>query len=160
MRSNLFRVGTFAVIYIFLLNVLPTFGQADNKDRANIADKYKWNLQDIYPSLDEWQKDKEGLKERFNKVGEFKGQLGISGSKLKEALETLYKIRKEFYKAYVYVSMLSDQDTRESDPQGMKQEMQQLGTEFSKLSAYFDPEILNIPQEKMDAFFLYTNIIQ
>ena len=35
----------------------------------------------------------------------------------------------------------------------MKQEMEQLGTEFSKASAYVDPEILSIPQEKMDRFF-------
>jgi len=153
MSRSLIRFGTFAVILVFLMNILPAFGQADDKDRANIDEKYKWNLEDIYPSHDAWQKDKDKLKERLKKISEFKDQLGLSGPKLKEALETFYQIRKEFFKAYVYASMTSDQDTRESGPQGMKQEMQQLGTEFSKVSAYVDPEILSIPQEKMDSFF-------
>ncbi len=157
MSSSLLRFGSFAVILVFLMNfllaVLPAFGQADDKDRANIDEKYKWNLQDIYPSMEAWQKDKEKLKERLKKVGEFKGQLGISGPKLKEALDTFYQIRKAYVKFYVYASMLSDQDTRESGPQGMKQEVQQLGTEFSKMSAYINPEILSIPEEKMESFF-------
>ncbi|MEE9117505.1 MAG: hypothetical protein V3U02_02770, partial [Calditrichia bacterium] len=83
MSSSLLRFGSFAVIFVFLMNfllaVLPAFGQADNNNRANIDEKYKWNLQDIYPSMEAWQKDKEKLKERLKKVGEFKGQLGISG---------------------------------------------------------------------------------
>ena len=153
MSNNLLRFGVFMVILVFLMNTFPAFGQTDDKDRANIGEKYKWNLADIYPTVEDWKKDKDNLKKRLKKIGEFKGQLGISGPKLKEALETLYQIRKEYIKAYVYVSMLSDQDTRESDPQGLKQEMQQLGTEFSKMSAYIDPEILSIPQEKMESLF-------
>jgi oligoendopeptidase F len=157
MSSSLLRFGSFAVILVFLMNfllaVFPAFGQADDKDRANIDEKYKWNLDEIYPSVEAWQKSKEGFKESLNKISQFKGQLGISGPKLKEALETFYKIQKEYHRAYVYSSMLSDQDTRESESQAMKQEMQQLGTEFSKVSAYINPEILSIPKENMDGFF-------
>ncbi len=92
MSRSLIRFGTFAVIFIFLMNVFPAFGQTDDKDRANTDEKYKWNLADIYPSDEAWQQDKEKLKERFNKISEFKGQLSLSGSKLKEALETKIRI--------------------------------------------------------------------
>jgi oligoendopeptidase F len=153
MGEKLLSLGLFTLIFVFFMTVFPAFGQTDDKDRANVGEKYKWNLADIYPSVEDWKKDKDNLKERLKKISDFKGKLAVSGPKLKEALETLYQIRKEFIKAYVYVSMLSDQDTRESDGQGMKQEMQQLGTEISKVSAYFDPEILSIPQEKMDDLF-------
>jgi oligoendopeptidase F len=153
MGSNLLRFGSFVIIFTFMLNVISSFGQGDDKDRANIDEKYKWNLEDIYPSEEAWQKDKDRLKERLKKVGDFKGQLSVSGTKLKEALEILYQIRKEYDKASSYTSMLSHQDTRKSGPQGMNQEMQQLGTEFSKMAAYVNPEILSISQEKMDRFF-------
>jgi len=157
MSSGIMRFGTFTVIFIFLLNfllaVIPAIGQSNENDRANIDEKYKWNLKDIYPSIEAWQKDKENLKKSINKISEFKGQLGKSGSKLREALETFYQIRKEYVKAYVYVSMLSDQDTRESEPQAMKQEMQQIGTEFSKVTAYVEPEILSIPEDKMEDMY-------
>jgi oligoendopeptidase F len=153
MGEKLLSLGVFTLIFVFFMTVFPAFGQTEDKDRANIDEKYKWNLADIYPSVEAWQQDKEKLVERFKKISEFKGQLSLSGSKLKKALETIYQIQKEFTKAYIYAARLSDQDTRESNPQRMKQEMQQLETEFLKVSAYIDPEILSIPQEQMDSMF-------
>jgi oligoendopeptidase F len=157
MSSGLMRLGGFAVILIFLLNILlaalPAFGQSDKNDRSNIDGKYKWNLEEIYPSVEAWHADKEKIRGKLAEVTKFKGQLGVSGSKLKEAFETFYQIRKEYSRAATYAARLADQDTRESGPQAMRQEMQQLGTEFSKVSAYINPEILSIPKEKMDNFF-------
>lgn len=153
MSEKLLSIGVFTLIFVFCMTVFPAFAQADDKDRANIDEAYKWNLKDIYPTVDAWQKDKAKIKERMKTISEFKGQLSVSGPKLKEALDTFYQIRKNFIKIYVYASMTSDQDTRESGPQGMKQEIQQIGTDFSKVAAYVDPEILSIPQEKMDSFF-------
>ncbi len=157
MNSGIMRFGTFAVIFIFLLNfllaVIPAFGQSDDKDRENIDEKYKWDLTEIYPSIEAWKKDKERIKGQMAEISKYKGQLGTSGPKLKEALETFFEIRKDFYKAHGYTSMLSDQDTRKSGPAGMKEEMVQLRTELSKASAYVNPEILSIPQEKMESFF-------
>ena len=153
MREKLLSIGAVTLIFVLFISVFPLSAQTDDKDRAKIDDKYKWNLKDIYPTIEAWQKDKENLKERLKEINDFKGQLSISGPKLKEALDTFYQIRKDFIKIYVYASMTSDQDTRESGPQAMKQEIQQIGTDFSKVSAYVDPEILSIPQEKMDNFF-------
>jgi oligoendopeptidase F len=157
MTGSILRFGTFAVILIFLMNfllsALPAFGQSDKNERDNIDEKYKWNLDEIYPSVEAWQKDKEKIKERLPQITKFKGQLGVSGSKLKEAFETFFMIRKEYSKAAGYAARLSDQDTRESEPQAMKQAIRQLGTEFSKAAAYINPEILSIPKDKMDGFF-------
>jgi oligoendopeptidase F len=43
-----------------------------------------------------------------------------------EALETMSRLDKELSRLYVYASMLADEDTRVSEPQGMQQEMEQL----------------------------------
>jgi oligoendopeptidase F len=153
MSGKLNRIGTFILLFIFVISSLPAYTQNADKDRSKIADSYKWNLNDIYPSLEAWQKDKDKINNRLHEIDAFKGKLGTSGQELKKALDTLYDLQKEFSRAYVYAAMLSDEDTRQSVPQGMKQEMEQLGTEFSKASAYVDPEILSIPQEKMDRFF-------
>jgi len=153
MSINLLRFGSSVVIFTLMLSVIPAFGQGDENDRANIDEKFKWNLEEIYASVDVWQKDKEKIKGQLTQISKFQGQLGVSGSKLKEAFETFFRIRKQYSKAATYAVRLSDQDTRESEPQAMKQEMQQLGTEFSKVSAYINPEILSIPKDKMDGFF-------
>ena len=48
--------------------------------------------------------------------------------------------------------MLSDEDTRESEPQGMQQEMQQLYAEFSAQASYFQPEILRAGSATIERF--------
>ena len=71
MSSNFLRFGSSVVIFTFMLNVLPALGQVADKDRAGIDEKYKWNLEDIYPSMEAWQKDKDGLKERMKEISAF-----------------------------------------------------------------------------------------
>ena len=124
-----------------------------DKSRADIDDKYKWNLADLYESKSDWENAKNAISDKFPKIGEYKGKLGNSAQSLFEALDYYHKIEEEFVVLYIYASMLSDQDKRESEPQAMEGEMQQIDTELSKVSAYFDPEILAIPEEKISQFF-------
>jgi oligoendopeptidase F len=123
------------------------------KDRANIADGYKWNLNDLYPTMDAWQQAKTGIGAKIKAIGDYKGKLGKSAADMYRALSYYSDVEKEFVRMYVYASMLSDQDKRESAPLSMEQEMAQIETEFSKTVAFIDPEILAIPQEKIDGFF-------
>ena len=37
------------------LAVVTLTAVAQERDRAKIADKYKWNLADIYPGVDAWR---------------------------------------------------------------------------------------------------------
>ena len=143
----------FLLIVAILIGIIPVYGGSNEKERANIDEKYKWNLKDIYPTIKDWKNDKEKIAASFSKIGEFKGRLGSSAGELKEALDTLYRIKKDFYKFYVYAHFLSDQDTRESGPMSIKQEVLQMETELDKISAYVNPEILNIPIQKMEGFF-------
>ena len=138
---------------VVLILVFPAISGSGDQQRAAIDEKYKWNLNDLYPTVDDWKKEKEKITAQFSKMSEFKGNLGQSAEQLKKALDTYYQIQKDFIKVYVYASMLSDQDTQESNPLAMKQEVGQLYTEFSKKTSYMDPEILAIPQEIMDKFF-------
>jgi len=126
---------------------------SNDEERGQIPEKYKWNLKDLYATHDEWQKSKEEVAAKFEKIGDYKGKLGNSAKDLFEALDYFYHVNKEFSKLSIYANMLSDEDTRESKPLAMTQEMDQLGTQLSKISAYINPEILTIPQEKIDQFF-------
>jgi oligoendopeptidase F len=126
----------------------PVKGQ--ERDRAKIPDKYKWNLADLYPSDDAWRAAKEKLILEIPKLGAFKGTLGSSPARLAEALETGNRVAKDFQRVYVYASMMSDQDTRVSKYQGMQQEMQQIAAKFGEQIAYVEPEILKIDKAALD----------
>lgn len=141
------------LLTLTLSALLPVYSGPMDKDRSGIDVKYKWNLNDIYPSLDAWEKEKTTLSKSYDKISAFKGRLAESGAVLKEALDTYYRNEKEFVKFYVYANMLSDQDTRQSEPMRMKQEASQMLTDLNKAASYIDPEILEIPADKMASFF-------
>jgi oligoendopeptidase F len=71
---------------------------------------------------------------------------------LADALECRFRLDKELARLYVFASMLSDEDTRESAPQGMQQEMQQIYADFGAHASYMQPEILALGEERIERF--------
>jgi oligoendopeptidase F len=127
-----------------------TFAQV--RERKDIPEKYKWNLADIYPDVAAWRAAKDKLAAEIPKLASYEGKLGSSPQALADALEQMSRLDKELSRLYVYASMLSDQDTREAEPQGMQQEMQQLAATFGAQAAYIEPEILKIGGATIDKF--------
>jgi oligoendopeptidase F len=125
---------------------------AQERDRSKVDDKYKWDLTHIYPTDDAWRKAKDALIADVPKLREFKGKLGSSAATLADALELGSRLSKEFSRAYVYASMMSDTDTRVSKYQGLQQEMVQLGAAVAADAAFVEPEILKLPRETLDRF--------
>ena len=123
---------------------------AQQRDRSTVSDKYKWDLTHIYPSDDAWRGAKDKIVAEIPKLRAFKGKLAASGPTLADALELLSRITKEFNRAYVYASMMSDTDTRVSKYQGMQQEMVQLGAQLAAEAAYVEPEILKIERAALE----------
>jgi oligoendopeptidase F len=125
---------------------------AQERDRAKIADKYKWDLTRIFKTDTEWRAAKDGIAAELPKIAEYKGTLGNSAQRLADALELGTKLTKALVRAYVYASMMSDQDTRASQYQAMRQEMQQLYSRFGAEAAFFEPEVLSIGRAKIEQF--------
>lgn len=122
------------------------------RDRARIPDKYKWDLSEIYASDDAWRAAREKLAAELPKVAAFKGTLASSPQRLADALELGSHLAKELNRLYSYASMSSDQDTRVSKYQGMEQEMVQVGATFGAESAFVEPEILKAGREAIEKF--------
>jgi oligoendopeptidase F len=120
------------------------------RDRAKVPDALKWNLDDIYPSETAWRTQKEKIEKELPKLREFQGTLGSSPKTLADGLEFMSHLDKELTRLYVFASMLSDQDTRLSGPQGMQQEMQQLFARFGAEAAFVEPEILKVGQDTIE----------
>lgn len=144
------RTRISAITAGLLAIALVASAQAQERDRAKIPDKYKWNLADLYPSDDAWRAAKEKLVVEIPKLGAFKGTLGSSPARLLEAVETANRVGKDLQRVYVYASMMSDQDTRISKYQGMQQEMQQIAAKFGEQLAFAEPEILKIDKATLD----------
>ena len=147
--AHLFRRPAVTAVVALVLTV-PVAVQ--ERDRAKVPDKYKWDLTQIYKSEDAWRAAKEKLVAEIPKVREFKGTVTSSAARLADALELGTRLSKELYKAYAYASMLSDEDTRVSKYQAMQQEMVQVAASFGAEAAFFEPEILKAAPGTIEKF--------
>jgi len=127
---------------------------SQSTDRMDVPEKYKWNLSDIYPSVEAWKADVDMLNSEVGKLSAYQGKLGESADELYDALSTASNLGKTLYRTWVYASNLSNENLNNSDAQAMMQQMTAIGTKFGEVTAYFDPEILKIPGDKIDKFFI------
>ena len=127
---------------LLALMLMPVAAQ--ERDRSQIPDQFKWNLADIYPTDAAWRAAKEKVAADIPQLKQYQGKLGTSPATLADALERAYALNKEISRAYVYASMLADQDTRDAAHQGMQQEMVQLYATFSAATSFLEPEILKL----------------
>jgi oligoendopeptidase F len=124
----------------------------DDRTRTDIPERYKWNLTDLYPSTDAWRTEKARISAAVSSLRAWRGLLSSSAVTLADALDGLNALRKELVRLWAYASMLSDEDTRDSVHQGMKQEMVQLSAALAAESSYIEPEILKADRSVMQGF--------
>ncbi len=144
---------TIAAISIFgMLAAESHAAVAQERDRAKIPEKDKWNLAELYPTDDAWKKAKENLVAEIPDVKKFQGTLSSSPEKLLGCLDFSYQLGKEDSRLYPYASMSSDQDTRDSKYLAMKQEMNQISSTIDAAEAFIEPEILKIDRATIESF--------
>jgi oligoendopeptidase F len=121
-------------------------------ERKDIPDKYKWNLNDLYPSEAAWRAARDDLKKRTAALPAYRGHLGDSAEALWKALDALYAAQLVLDRLGVYAVSLSDQDTREARPRELKLTAEQLSADLGSATAYVEPELIGLGQEKVHAF--------
>lgn len=109
-------------------------------------------MEDLYASDQAWNEAKEELSDRFDEVTKYQGKLTSSASELLACMEFDSEISKEFGRLHSYAAMKSDEDTRDSKYMAMRQEMQQLGTDYNSKAAFIISEIAQLDQSQIDTF--------
>src|SRR3989454_6657108 len=151
MNTKIAAQITIGILIVGLMDLTLTL-TAQERDRAKIPDKYKWNIADIYPGEQAWRSAKEQLAKELPQMRTFQGKLGTSAATLANALDKYFGFDKELSRLYVYAQMLSDQDTRDATHLGMKQEMTQLAAAEAAEVAFLEPEILRFEKGKVEKF--------
>jgi len=141
---------------IIILTTVFSFSQtqvlAQTRERAEVPIEYRWKLEDLYASDQAWNKAKQELVAQFDEVTRHQGKLASSASELLACLEFDSRVSKEFGRLRSYASMKSDQDTRNSKYLAMKQEIQQLSTDYNSKAAFITPEIAKMDKQTIDTF--------
>src|SRR5262245_45702394 len=104
---------------VVLMMTMTTVAGAQSRDRAQLPEKFRWNLADIYPGEAAWRAAKDALAADLRKLGQYRGRVASSAATLAEALELQSGFAKELSRLYTYANALADQDTRDATHEGM-----------------------------------------
>jgi len=138
---------------LILTLFLSSFLFAEDNERDKINDKYKWDLTDLYPTLDDWKMSLINVEGRLDEISKHKGKLGESSKNLLETFDAYYDIIKEYYRISSYAGKLRDQDLNVSENAALAQQSSNLGTKLSEAASYINPEILEISEDRINEFF-------
>lgn len=115
------------------------------KMRDEIEEKCKWKVNKVFSSDEEWEKAFKELKEEAPNLKSFEGKLENAENLIKY-LDIYEKTSRKAEIIYVYAHLRCDEDTKNSKYQGMMSKIDSYMAEFATYTAYFVPEILEMPE--------------
>ncbi|MFA5057463.1 MAG: oligoendopeptidase F [Opitutaceae bacterium] len=111
-----------------------------------------WDLTRLYQDDNAWRAAKDRLAAEIPKIKSYQGRLGESAATLKEAMDLIYGLRKEFDRLAVYSSLKRDVNTRDTAALELNQQADLLGTDFSRATSFINPELLAVGAAKLRGF--------
>ena len=118
--------------------------------RKDIDQKYKWNLNDIYPSWTAWDADVKVMEGLMDKIIKYKGQIRNSSHKFIKMMELEEKLSRLSEKIYLYPYLMKDLNSKDEEASVKLQEIESIYTKYSISTAWITPEILEIPESTMN----------
>ena len=115
------------------------------RDRAQIPDRFKWDLTHIYSDWSGWQRAYEELDGKIGAYAALQGTLAGGVERLLAALTLADEIGQLEYRVWYFATLAYDQDQRDNDVNAKRQQVQILLAKGSQASAWFNPELLKIP---------------
>ena len=121
--------------------------------RNEVPIENTWNLQDIFESDEAWFREYENLNALTEKISAFRGKLGESAQMLLDFYKLLDDLTVRMSKFYGYASCKGDEDTGNAFYQDMRGKAMRTYASVLSAAAFSDPEIMAIPEEKIEAFY-------
>jgi oligoendopeptidase F len=117
--------------------------------REEISQQYKWKMEDLYATNEAWEADFEKLQKGIEELQKFEGTLGESAENLLKMHEMSDELNQIAEKVYVYANQHLHENTGNAYYQGLSGKAQMLIVQMGEASSYIEPELLNIPEEKL-----------
>ena len=122
------------------------------KKRNEIDSKYKWAIEDLLLSDEDWMKELEETKGLIKDISKYQGKLGESADTLFNFLVLKDKVSHHFERVYVYAHQKYHEDTSVSTYQDYQSRASSLGVLLESSLSFATPEILGIEEDKLYQF--------
>jgi oligoendopeptidase F len=140
---------------------------ARSRNRQEIAEQYKWNLSDIFPTWESWEEGYKKLEAGIERYVALRGTLASGPDQLLKAYQLSDELGQLAYRVWYYPSLQYDEDQRDNGVNAKRQQVQILFARLQQAQSWFNPELLQIPLETVrgwlqesEALRLYTFAIE
>ncbi len=121
--------------------------------RADVPEKDKWAIQDLFATDDDWRAALTKAKEFLPRITAFRGRLAESGAVLLSFFRLDDEISLAFDALVHYAQRRSDEDTRVAAYQEMVSQVTRFAVEIQSAAAFETPELLAISDEDMNRLY-------
>src|SRR4051812_44738776 len=123
----------------------PVHPPTRSRNRAEIADRFKWNVTDIFTSWEEWDAAYKQLEAGVERYAKLRGTLSRGADSLLAAFEQSEELGQLAYRVWYYPSLQYDEDQRDNTVNARRQQVQILFAKWKQAESWFSPELLQIP---------------
>ena len=121
--------------------------------RNEVPVELTWNLSDIYEAEGDWEKDFEESLQLAEEIAGYEGRAAESAKNLLAVMDLYEACMKKFYAVSMYANLKQDEDTANAESQVRMQRAQSAGVQIAEKTAYLEPEILQLPDEKLASYY-------
>jgi oligoendopeptidase F len=120
--------------------------------REEITEKETWDLEAIYPGIEDWEKDFNEVKALVPEVVSYKGKLGESSETLYKLLQKQDELTMKLNKLFAYAHMKADENTANSTYQALNDRVRGLAATVGSQLSFVVPEILSMDENQLQKF--------
>ncbi len=119
-------------------------------ERSDIDAQYKWDLESIYATDEEWEEAYEDVEERLGELEKYEGQVTDDGETLLTVLQLSDELGREVSMVASYARMRSDEDTSDQEYQALATRAQSLASRAGSATSFIEPEIQSLDRDELD----------
>ncbi|WP_440988787.1 oligoendopeptidase F [Haloarchaeobius baliensis] len=126
-------------------------------ERSEVDTEYKWDLESIYATDEEWEAAFEDVEARLEDLAHYEGEVTDDGETLLATLELRDEVMREVSKVTAYARMRKDEDTTNQTYQGYSTRAQSLSADASSAASFIEPEIQSATREEIESMVESTD---
>lgn len=123
------------------------------KAGSEVDNKYKWDLSQIYSSLDEFNNDYKEVESKLKKLASYENTMLKSAKDLYTTTTEILKNSRTIEKLYVYAHLMYNEDITKSSSIELLNRIENLNIKFSQIVSYYDSKLLSLDYKKIEAMY-------
>lgn len=113
-------------------------------ERSAIEDQYRWNLESIYTTDEDWETAFETADEQIEELREHEDRITENATGLLETLEAFEQAMRTVSTVYAYARMRRDEDTTDDHYQALTSRGQSLASRAQAAASFIEPAIQSL----------------